>query len=212
MKIDFSMLWKTMFQIGIGLFMFILLLLLFFLLRLLIEQVFKITIPLNKDDLNLVLVIVATIGAVLYVHNKSKSEKEKDDEKKQIDLLKVLIIELNFLEDNLKSYKKTFSKQYYYPFYELWDINVAIYLNGLNHKLNEQDTIELKKNLMIIKDKLLIINNMKHESKEEEKREREWKIKIKIESLREGIINIINDDLLPVIKKSKEFIKKQIQN
>ncbi len=143
-------------------------------------------------------------------HYKKQTRKEDQREKgKQLDLLETLFTELNFLENNLNSYKDTFSKKSHYPFYELWDIDAALYLRALNHKIKGKETIGLKENLMILKDKLLIINNMKLEAKkEEEERGKEKLIQIKIESLRKGIIEIIDADLLPILRKSKKFIKK----
>lgn len=147
-------------------------------------------------------------------HYERQNEKEdKREEEKQIDLIRTLLTELNFLEKNLESYKETFAKKRHYPFYELWNLDVALYLRTLNHRIKMKETISLKKNLMFIKDKLLIINNMKVESKkDEEERGEEVMIKIKVESLRNGIIKIIDKDLLLSIKKSKNEIKKIINS
>jgi len=202
-----SVLVKSIFQAGIGLVMFVIILSFLWLMVFLLKEIFNITLLINSEALGLVLAILATIGTAMYIYNSNKLEKENEDIKKQLDLLKVLSEELNFLEKNLKSYKETFSKKSHYPFYELWNIDVSIYFNGLSHKINNQETIKLKKNLMIIKDKLLIINNMKFESKkDEEERGKEKLIQVKIESIREGIIKIIDDEILPIVKKSKKLI------
>lgn len=141
-------------------------------------------------------------------YEKQTKKEDEREEGKQIDLLKTLFTELIFLEKNLNSYKEVFSKDGHYPFYELWDLDVSLYLRNLNHNIKGKETIELKENLMTLKDKLLIINNMKLESKKcEEERGSEKLIRIKIESLRKGIIEIIDKDILSVIKKSKRFIK-----
>ena len=142
-------------------------------------------------------------------HYKKQTKKEdKREEEKQLDLLRTLLTELTFLEKNLNSYKEVFSKKSHYPFYELWDIDTALYLRTLNHRIKGEETIGLKENLMILKDKLLIINNMKLESKrDEEERGGERIIQAKIEITRKGIIKIIDADLLPTLRKSIKFME-----
>lgn len=207
MKKSDSVLGKSLIQTAIGLFIFAVILFLLWLITLLLEKIVNINLPINREDLNLVLIIASTIGTAIYIYNSSTLRKEKEDIKKQIDLLRILYIELSFLEKSLESYKETFSKKSHYPFYELWNIDTSIYFNGLSHKINNQETIALKENLMIIKDKLLIINNMKLESKKlEEERGKEKIIGYAIKILREKIIKIIDADILPIIKKSKEFL------
>lgn len=198
---------KSIFQAGIGLFSFVALLIALWLVKFLLQSVLGINLIIVKDDLNLVLIILATIGTATYVYNSESLRKEKENVKKQMDLLKILHSELDFLDKNLEAYKETFSKESHYPFYELWGIDISLYFKGLSHKINNQETLDLKKNLMIIKDKLLIINNMKFEARKwEEERSQEKVSEYAIKTLRTGIIKIISEDILPVIKKSKEFL------
>lgn len=160
------------------------------------------------------IIIMYKIGKkqILKMDEQYEKQIRKEDEReegKQLDLLRTLFTELTFLEKNLNSYKDTFSKKGHYPFYELWDIDAALYLRELNHKIKVKETIGLKEDLMTLKDKLLIINNMKLESKrDEEERGKEKLIQIKIESIRKGIVEIIDSDILPILIKSKKFIKK----
>ncbi len=214
-KDNFLILGKSLLQTAIGLFIFVPILLLILLIRYLLEEVFNISFPINKEDLSLIFAILATIGTAVYLYNSDKSEKEKEEIKKQIDLLEVLSAELNFLEKNLESYKETFSKKSHYPFYELWNIDVSIYFNGLGHRINNQETIKLKKNLIIIKDKLLITKNMKDEAWRLE-REKETNPIIEkvgaIDMIRKQIVKIINADILPVIERSEILINKIKKN
>lgn len=152
--------------------------------------------------------IITAAFYALYIFEKSKAESYKREEEKQLDLLRTLLTELTFLKGNLIAFKKTFSRQNVYPFYELWEIDASPYLMGLGHRLQNKETVNLKKNLMAIKDKLLVVNNMKLESKkDQEERGEEKFIQIKIKSIREGIVKIIDKDFLPLLNKSKKFIK-----
>lgn len=141
-------------------------------------------------------------------HYKKQIKKEdKREEGRQLDLLRTLVTELIFLNGNLEAYKETFSRQGVYPLYELWDMDVSLYLKGLNHKIKNHETISLKENLMVIKDKLTIVNNFKAEAKKLEERGGEKLVQYAIKSNRKQIIKIIDEDLLPIINKSKKFIK-----
>jgi len=152
--------------------------------------------------------IITAAFYALYIFEKTKTEYYKREEEKQIDLLRTFLEELTFLRGNLIAFKKTFSRPNVYPFYGLWEIDAAPYLMGLGHKLQNKETVDLKKNLMVIKDKLLVLNNMKLESKkDQEERGEEKRIQIKVESIREGIVKIIDDDFLPIIEKSKKLIQ-----
>jgi len=150
----------------------------------------------------------ASIYFMYFFHKREEKRIIKTEEEKQIDLLRTLLTELIFLEENFKAYKETFSRQNVYPLYELWNIDTSLYFRGLNHKIRNHETIELKENLIVIKDKLLMINNLKAETKKlEEERGTEKLIKEILEINRKQIIKIIDADILPVLKKSKKFIK-----
>ena len=205
-KKDNSPLAKSALQTAIALFIFAVILSLLWLIIYLLKEFLGIIFPITENGLHLVLAILATIGTAMYIYNSNKLEKEKEEIKKQIDLLKILSQELNFLEKNLKSYKNTFSGEKTYPFYELWSIDTSLYFKGLSHKINDNETIGLNKNLMIIKDKVLIIKNMKSESYKLEERGKEELVKYAIKGLRKQIGIIIDGDILPVIKKSKKII------
>lgn len=145
-------------------------------------------------------------------YDEQNSKEDKREEEKQLGLLRNMLSEFKFLEKNLEAYKETFSKKRHYPFYELWNIDVAFYLRTLNHIVKGEETTKLKENLMFLKNKLLIIINMKMESQKEEEREQNRFIQIKIESIRKGIIEIITKDLLPLLTKSKRAIKKFLES
>ena len=204
-KIDNSILVKSIFQSAIGLSIFTLLLAVIWLILYLLEKCFSIIFLFNNDDLGLFLAILATFGISMYIYNSNKLEKEKDDTRKQMDLLNILLQELNFLKENLKAYKKTFSGEKTYPFYELWSIDTSLYFKGLNHEIGNKGTINLKKNLMRIKDKILLVNNMKSESYKLEKRGREERVAYMIEAIRKQIGKIIDEDILPIVKKSEKM-------
>ncbi len=142
-------------------------------------------------------------------HYKKTIEKEEQrEEEKQFDLLNIILLELKFLEDNLKSYKNSFSKKNHYPMWDLWNIDVATYIKTLSHKISKKDTIKLKEKLMKIKDKISIINNMEVQSKKDtEERGNEELIRIRIEAMRNKIVITI-DELLSILKISKQIIKK----
>jgi len=204
-----SVLSKSILQTAGGLLLFVLLLSLFWLFIYLIEKYLGITLLINKDDLNLVLAIIATIGTAMYIYNSNKFEKEKEDIKRQVDLLIILSEELDFLSGNLKAYKESFSKPNHYPLYELWRVDTSLYFAKLSRKINSKETLELKKNLMKIKDKIILISNFKSEMRTlEEDRGEEDLIK-KIEPgkiIRKQIITIIDKEILPLIENSKKII------
>lgn len=208
MKKNSLILGKSMFQTGVGLFIFALILSVLWIIVSLLKLFFKITLFISDTNLSLVLTILATIGTAMYIYNSDRFEKEKDETKKQLDLLKVLYEEFTFLEKNLESYKEVFSKPNRYPLYELWDIDTSVYFNGLGYKINNQETIGLKKNLMVIKDKILVIDNMKNEAKRLEEADVN-SIAKKIDAtkiIRDQIIKIIDEEILLIVKKSKEFL------
>jgi len=213
MKIHLTILGKSLIQAAGGLFVLFLVLSLCWVIVFLLEIRFNIILPINNEDLNLILTIFVTIATATYIYNSNKSEKEKEDVRKQIDLLEVLSAELNFLKGNLEAYKESFSGKGY-PLYDPWDINVSPYFNGLSQRLQGEKTIDLKKNLMIIKDKVVVVNKMKDWAMKLES-EQENNIKIKqtgyVNITREGVVNIINKDLLPVIKNSQEIIEKILE-
>jgi hypothetical protein len=203
-----SILGKSIIQAAIGLFIFGALLFLLWLMVLFLEKV-GIILTINKTDLNLILAILATIGTAMYIFNSNKFGKEQDEKQKQRDLLIILSEEIDFLSGNLEAYKKSFSKPNHYPLYELWKIDTSLYFSNLSHKINGEETLELKKNLMKIKDKIILINNFKTEMRNlEEKRGNEDLIKaIKPgESIRSQITKVIDEDILPIIRDSKKEI------
>ncbi|MFA7708268.1 MAG: hypothetical protein WCX73_04930 [Candidatus Pacearchaeota archaeon] len=203
-----SILGKSILQAGIGLLIFGILLVLLWLIVLGLEKI-GIIFTIDKNDLSLVLAILATIGTAMYILNTNQFEKKRDEEKKQTDLLRILSEELDFLSENLKGYQKTFSKPNHYPLYELWKIDTSLYFSNLSHKINDKETLELKKNLMKIKDKIILINNFKIEMKDlEVKRGNEELIKAinPGEKIRSQVITIIDEEILPIINDSKKII------
>ena len=209
-----SILGKTLIQSAVGLLVFGLILSFLWLIIYLLKRFAGILFLIKNSDLQLVLSILATIGTAMYIYNSNKIEKEKEDTRKQIDLLRILSEELDFLEGNLKAYEKSFSGEGY-PVYELWKIDTSIYFANLSHNLNGKETINLKKNLMKIKDKIIIINNFKSEARKiQEERGNEKMIeKLKPwEMIKENIIKRINEEIIPVIKESENMIKNIISD
>jgi len=200
-----SVLGKSIFQSGVALLLIVAVLSILWLF-VYILNLFGISFPISENNLGLVLAILATVGVSMYIYNSNKFEKEKDDTRKQMDLLNILFQELNFLKENLKAYEKSFSGEKTYPFYGLWDIDTSLYFRGLNHEINDEETIGLKKNLMIIKDKILLVNNMKSESYKLEARGSEERIAYMIKVVRKQIGIIIEEDILPVVEKSKKIV------
>jgi len=139
-------------------------------------------------------------------YEKQTQKEDKREEEKQLDLLRTLLTQLDFLKGNLIAYRKTFSGEGY-PLYGLLDIDTSIYFKGLSHKIKNHETISLKEDLILIRDKSLLVNNFKTETKKLEERNREELVRYAIKGNRKQIIKIIDEDLLPVIKKSKKFIK-----
>lgn len=201
-----SILGKSILQSGVGLLIFVLLLTILWFIVYLLKNFFGITFLINNNDLGLTLAILATFGISMYIYNSNKLEKEKDDTRKQMDLLNILLQELNFLKKNLKAYRKTFSGEKTYPFYELWSIDTSLYFKGLSHEIGDKETVDLKKNLMIIKDKILLVNNMKSESYRLEERGGEERVAYAIKVIRKQIGKIIDKDILPVVKESEKMV------
>ncbi len=144
-------------------------------------------------------------------YERQTLKEDKREEEKQINLLETLQTELTFLKINLEAYIETFKKEGHYPIYELLDIDKS-YLRDLKNKIRNIETIGLKKDLIKLKDKLSIINNLKSiAGKLEEERGNETKVKIMISAQRTGIINLIKDEVLPLLKKTKNFIKKEFK-
>ena len=143
-------------------------------------------------------------------YQKQTKKEDKREEEKQLDLLRTLMAQLNFLKGNFIAYKKSFSGEGY-PLYELWNIDISTYFNGLDYKIKGHETISLKENLMFIKDKLLLVNNFKTEAKKLEERKLEGRknerLEYAIESIRKQVVKIIGGEILPVIEKSEKFIK-----
>lgn len=204
-----SLLGTTLFQAGVGPLIFVLVLFVLWIIIEILRSWFGIIIPINDSNLYLFLAILATIGTAMYVLNYNRLRKEQDEKQKQRDLLIILLEELDFLSGNLKAYKESFSKPNHYPLYELWEIDTSLYFSSLSHKINEGETLELKKNLMKIKDKIILINNFKMEMINlEVKRGNEPLIKaIKPgEKIRNQIIKIIDKEVLPIVENSKKRI------
>jgi len=209
MERDIPTIGKSLIQAAIGLFIFALVLFVFFLIAYLLDIFLKITLWISKDDLYLILTILATIGTAIYIYNLNQLDDERKNIRRQKDLLRLLLSELKFLEGNLKSYIETFSKDSHYPLYELWNINHSLYFDGLDYELRGQKTLGLKENLIKIKDKVLIVNNFKIETKKLEEERGHEKIIIAVGAVkmnREQIIKIVKDDILPVIEESKRLI------
>ena len=156
--------------------------------------------------------IISAFGIALFIYYSNKKDKDEEEIKKQKDLLIVLQEELNFLFGNLKAYKESFSKPNHYPLYELWKIDTSLYFSNLDHKIKDKKTLKLKKDLMKIKDKIILINNFKIEMKELGLRGNEDLIKTlkPVEIIRKQVIEIIDKELMPLVDNSKEEINKLI--
>ncbi len=164
----------------------------------------------DKQEVASGITILFGIMIAVYVYAINRDDKIMDERRKQIDLLIVLGEELNFLKGNLEAYKKSFSKPDHYPIYELWKIDTSLYFTNLNHEINGKETLELKKNLMKIKDKIIIINNFKSEARkirEERSPEHILNKANAPEIIRKNIIQTIDNDIVPVVEDSKKIIK-----
>lgn len=167
-------------------------------------------LTIDEKTLATLITILLTISIAVYIYEVSRLNQKEDEIRKQFDLLIVLSEELDFLKSNLKAYEDTFSKKNNYPLYELWEIDTSLYFANLNHKINNEETIELKKNLMKIKDKIIIINNSKAEARKikEERDSKDILNKIDApEMIRENIKKIINNEIIPLVEKSKKIVE-----
>lgn len=166
-------------------------------------------IQVDANTLALSITILFTVILAVHIYEIERLDKSEDEKIKQMDLLIILSEELGFLAGNLQAYLKSLSKPFHHPLYELWRIDTSIYFTNLNHKINGKDVLELKKNLMKIKDKIILINNFKLELKVLEKNRLNEKIIKKIEPhkiIRKNMIEIIEKEVLPIVEDSKKII------
>lgn len=166
----------------------------------------------SRNSLFMVAIIgIATILFMYIFHRREEERIIKTEEEKQKDLLETLLSELNLLKKNLKKYQEAFSKEKdprTYSLYELWDIDISLYFKELGYKINNKRTISLKENLMFIKDKLLVINNLVLDAKEKGTDKRVNLMTGLLKINRENIVKIISEEILPAIEKSKKLVKK----
>jgi hypothetical protein len=196
---------KTAIALGIFFILLVFMWLIYLLLSLL-----GIIFPIEKENLNLVITIISTFGTAVYIYENEKVEREEIEREKQLDLLKILTEELRFLETNLNAYKKTFSGERTYPAYELWDIDVSTYLKAIRYKVKNLETLNLKKSIIKIKDKVLLLNNLIKETKELDIRsstERTIRDGGFVKMHRDNLIKII-DEVSPLINNSLKEVQK----
>ena len=164
----------------------------------------------DKQEVASGITILFAIMIAVYLYEVNRKDMINNEKRKQIDLLIVLDEELNFLKGNLEAYKKVFSKPDHYPAYELWKIDTSLYFANLNHKINNEETLELKKNLMKIKDKIILINNFKEQARkirEERDPEHIFNKANAPEIIRKGIEKTIDEDIIPIVENSKKIIE-----
>lgn len=173
-------------------------------------------IQIDSNILIQFITILSTILLALFIYHSNKNLKEKEEKDFQFDLLVVLSIELNYLEDNLKAYLKTFSEKpifsggkelFKFPVYELWDFNLPIYLEKISNLIEKNSTKKLKEDLIFIKDKVILINNFKLEMRILSEREDGFRVNAK--TIREEIKRIINEEILQKIEELRKLLKEK---
>lgn len=90
--------------------------------------------------------------------------KERRHSKRQENLIEILFeVELNVIKDDIHGYKKCFNKLKRFPFYDIKQIGASFYSKNLDPNINKTETLELKKVLYKIYDKINLVNQVRKE-------------------------------------------------